>query len=87
MTSSERQRQFRERNPDYFRTYHAKRAAERKLAFAAMQDAQRVEAIRAMMFPKMPLMLPAPVVSLEMEALRQFAEARKLEQEKTSIRP
>ena len=50
MSNTERQRQFRERNPGYYGRLHAKRRVT--LRAMAMQQAQPARA---------PLMLPAPV--------------------------
>jgi hypothetical protein len=57
MSNAERQRQFRKRNPDYYRLLHAKRRAASKARFAEYMAAQaQVQAVR-----REPLMLPAPV--------------------------
>jgi len=54
MTNTERQRQFRKRNPGYYGRLHAKRRAQSKPTLYAMAM-QQAEPARA------PLMLPAPV--------------------------
>jgi hypothetical protein len=60
MSNNQRQRRFRERNPDYSRRYHAQRRAEAK-AGAAMLAALRAQAATK----REPLMLPAPAVRIE----------------------
>lgn len=54
MTNTERQRQFRERNPGYYGRLHAKRQAQVDALSIQMATAQ-VQAT------KPPLMLPAPI--------------------------
>jgi len=58
MSNTERQRQFRKRNPGYYGRLHAKRRAESdaRLYAMAMQQAQL-----AQLPAPVPLMLPAPV--------------------------
>ncbi len=56
LSNTERQRQFRERNPGYYGRLHRKRQAE---LVARMQQAQLTAASTAAQAPL--LMLPAPV--------------------------
>ena len=72
MSNTERQRQFRERNPGYYGRLHRKRNAEIMARIAARAAA--AEAVPAM---PAPLMLPAPVQDLAMEALNALAASLK----------
>jgi len=56
-SNTERQREFRERNPGYYGRLHAKRRAESNVMVLAMAI-QQAQPARA------PLMLPAPVEQL-----------------------
>lgn len=79
-TNAQRQREFRQRNPDYYRILQAKRRAPLK----AMKAQRAV--IQRMMFElsRMPLMLPAPIEAIEIPGVtvpkadreRQHAELR-----------
>ena len=71
MTSSERVRQFRERNPDYDRRWKARREA-RLLARRAELQAQAVAPAE-----KPVLMLPAPAADPAMDALNALSAALK----------
>jgi hypothetical protein len=67
MTNTERQRQFRERNPGYYQRLHARRRAKIKAAVALRAAAAQPLALPAasepLALPAMPvrLALPAPV--------------------------
>ena len=85
-TNAERQREFRMRNPGYFRKYYAvKRSmakrirarmqAEAQAAQAALIAAARAEATLAILAKPKPLMLPAPVQDPTMAALEALAAA------------
>jgi hypothetical protein len=58
MSNAERQRDFRRRNPDYYRIVHAKRRAKVKAYRAAMLAAAQEQVV---VTRREPLMLPAPV--------------------------
>jgi hypothetical protein len=72
MTNAERQREFRLRNPDYYRLLQAKRRAPLKAARAArrreMAAGARVAAILHA-YRTLPLMLPAPVETIEIAGI------------------
>ena len=70
-TSTERVRQFRERNPDYDRRWKARREAARQARLAALQ-AQAVAPAE-----KPVLMLPAPAVDPTTDALNALAASLK----------
>jgi hypothetical protein len=85
-TNVERQREFRMRNPGYFRKYYAvKRSmakrirarmqAEAQAAQAALIVAARAEATIAILSKPEPLMLPAPVKDPAMAAIDALAAA------------
>jgi len=59
VSNTERQRQFRERNPGYYARIQAKKRAASKAYVAAMQERQR--AMAAMLAKSRQLLLPAPV--------------------------
>src|SRR5688500_11360566 len=59
VSNTERQREFRERNPGYYARIQAKKRAACKARVAAMLDAQRATA--ALLAKSRQLMLPAPV--------------------------
>ena len=59
VSNTERQRQFRERNPGYYARIQAKKRAASKAYVAAMR--QRERAIAAMLAKSKQLLLPAPV--------------------------
>jgi hypothetical protein len=59
MSNTERQRQFRERNPGYYGRLHAKSRAACKAHVAAIREAER--AMAAMLAKSRQLLLPAPV--------------------------
>lgn len=63
-SNAERQRKFRERNPDYYRRLQAQRRAGTK-AHAAMREA----VTRILSIKPQPLMLPAPVVIVEIPGM------------------
>ena len=71
-TNAERQREFRRRNPDYYRLLQAKRRAPVK-AFRAALRAKKSEAARVAeilhAYRTMPLMLPAPVEAIEIPGI------------------
>jgi hypothetical protein len=73
MSNAQRQREFRERHPDYNRQYKARiRAQARAFREKLAEQAMRAEVLALIVRP-MPLMLPAPVecpVLIEIEALR-----------------
>jgi hypothetical protein len=81
MSNTERQRQFRERNPGYYGRLHARRRAGENVAAAQLQAAAQ-----AMAMKREPLALPAPAEKLEIPgmnmipaipALSQLDEARR----------
>src|SRR5687768_14335559 len=59
VSNTERQRQFRERNPGYYARIQAKKRAASKAHVAAIRAAERAAA--AMLAKSRQLMLPAPV--------------------------
>ena len=59
MSNTERQRQFRERNPGYYQRLHAKRRAQARAMLAAARVEAQAQA--AVVVRAEPLMLPAPV--------------------------
>jgi len=60
VSNTERQRQFRERNPGYYTRLRAKRRAEENAIIAAAQ---------VMAVKPQPLMLPAPVETIEIPGM------------------
>ncbi len=76
MSNTERQRQFRERNPGYYGRLHRKRNAACN-AFAAMQAARAAALAQpvpvALPIPAPMLMLPAPVETTLFADLFTFA--------------
>ena len=66
-TSTERVRQFRERNPDYDRRWKARREARLQARLAALRAQAVVPAEKPV------LMLPAPVADPAMDALNALA--------------
>ena len=75
VSNTERQRQFRERNPGYYRRLHAKRRAETKARVAALAEQAATAVPEPLAFPATPprLMLPAPVQDPAMDALNALA--------------
>ncbi len=75
MSNTERQRQFRERNPGYYQRLHAKRKAQVQ---ALCEQLLRDKAIAEIMTPAMPLCLPAPeqVTQPWVEQLLRNVESR-----------
>ena len=84
-SNAERQREFRERNPGYFRKYYAvKRSiakrvrarmqAEAQAAQAALIAAARAEATLAILAKPEPLMLPAPAQDPTMAANKALVD-------------
>jgi hypothetical protein len=73
-SSTERVRQFRQRNPGYDRRYMARQRAKLNEAFARLQ----AEALAAaqVVAPAEPLMLPAPVADPMMAQLNGLAALR-----------
>jgi hypothetical protein len=76
VSSTERQREFRERNPGYYQRLHAKRRAELKgrveLALRAAERAAAAQVTLTLPVPTWRLALPAPVVDpllVELNAL------------------
>jgi hypothetical protein len=77
-SNAERQRQFRARNPGYFRKYSARlraiskkhRAEQEQAAYQAQAEmaAVRAAAVQAAV-KREPLMLPAPVVTIEIPGM------------------
>jgi hypothetical protein len=65
MSNAERQRQFRERNPGYYQRLHAKRRAE----INARIEARLVATTQVMAAKREPLMLPAPVETIEIPGM------------------
>ena len=74
MSSTERVRQFRQRNPGYDRRYMAHQRAQLREAFARLQ-AETLAAAQAVA-PAEPLMLPAPVADPMMAQLNGLAALR-----------
>ena len=70
VSNFERQRQFRERNPGYFNKYNARRRAAAEATRAKIQ-----EEARAMALQGEPLMLPAPVVTVEIPRMNTIDAA------------
>lgn len=66
MSNTERQRQFRERNPGYYQRLHAKRRAAIKAGLAALRVREQEQ---AMAVRREPLMLPAPAVTIEIPGM------------------
>jgi hypothetical protein len=66
VSNTERQRQFRERNPGYYTRLSAKRRAQ-----AAVPLAQPIEVV----VERKPLLLPAPVERLEMPWMNAMPRA------------
>lgn len=64
MSNTERQRQFRERNPGYYGRLHARRRAASR-----PRQAQLIAAAQPTAKERQPLMLPAPVEVLEIPGL------------------
>ncbi len=64
VSNTERQRQFRQRNPDYYRLLQAKRRAPIKAARAARRAAQHALAAEARAAVRTPLALPAPIMTI-----------------------
>ena len=81
MSNTERQRLFRERNPGYYGRLHAKRRAK-----IAALHAERVSAAQMVAVKREPLMLPAPVETIQIpgmttiEAIRAREEVPELRQ-------
>jgi hypothetical protein len=67
MSNGERQRQFRKRNPGYYGRLHRKRNAQ----IAAMQ-AQREAVAQILAVKPEPLMLPAPVETIEIPGMNMI---------------
>jgi hypothetical protein len=74
MSSYERVRRFRERNPGYDRRYMARQRAAEKQAVARMK-ADAVAAAQVVA-PAEPFMLPAPVADPMMAQLNELAALR-----------
>jgi hypothetical protein len=70
-TNAQRQREFRERNPGYYQRLHAKR---RTMIAASLAQRRESEAAMAVMFAKLPLMLPAPVETIEIPGMTTIDE-------------
>jgi hypothetical protein len=70
MSNTERQRRFRERHPGYYQRMHAKQRAATKATVAAMQAAREAEAGAK----REPLMLPAPVVTIEIPGINSIPQ-------------
>ena len=81
MSNTERQRQFRERNPGYYGRLHRKRKAEleamaRATVEARVAAAVTVEAsVQVTAVRREPLMLPAPVVIFEIPGVNAIPAA------------
>ncbi len=74
MSSTERVRKFRERNPGYDRRYMSRRRGKVNEAVARLQ-AEAIAAAQAVA-PAEPLMLPAPVADAMMAQLNGLAALR-----------
>ena len=70
VSNTERQRQFRERHPDYYRRLQAQRRAPLK-ALRAKIKAEQAErfAVEMAAMKREPLMLPAPVETIEIPGM------------------
>jgi len=68
VSNTERQRQFRERNPGYYGRIKAKERARGKAVLKAYLEAERVKAI-VNAYQTMPLMLPAPMEPIEIPGM------------------
>jgi hypothetical protein len=64
MSNRERQRRFRERNPGYYGRLHAKRRAKIAAALAEREAVAQILAVK-----REPLMLPAPVETIEIPGM------------------
>jgi hypothetical protein len=75
MSNLERQRQFRERNPGYYGRLHARRRAETE----ARLEMKRLEAAQAKVARRQPLMLPAPVETIEIPGMNVIPALHELQ--------
>ena len=73
MSNTERQRQFRERNPGYYGRLHARRRAGGKAAVAAMKAQMMASAAK-----REPLLLPASLELLEIPGINVIPKAMPL---------
>jgi hypothetical protein len=69
MSNYERQQEFLRRHPGYYRRYHAKRRAEVQARIAEQQALVVQSAARE------PLMLPAPVKTIEIPGMTMIGQA------------
>jgi hypothetical protein len=69
MSNTERQRQFRERNPGYYGRLHAKRRAAETAALEAKRVALQAQAA---VVKREPLLLPAPAVTIEIPGINSI---------------
>ena len=81
VSNTERQREFRQRNPGYYGRLHAKRRAESKARPAAQAAVEQPGLSAPFATPAVPmkplLMLPAPVQDPAMDALNALAASLK----------
>jgi hypothetical protein len=78
MSNIERQRRFRKRHPGYFQRIHAKNRAALKAhaeQMALAQQAAHAALIAQEAEQRQPLMLPAPVETIEIPGMTTIGEA------------
>ncbi len=87
MSNSQRQRAFRDRNPDYYRELHAKRRAEARAGVMAMQMETAINiAIEETQTVKEPLALPAPAITFEFPGINAWPTRESIERQKVAVR-
>ena len=76
-SNAERQRQFLQRHPGYYRKYNARRRAAARWALqnASAMDAAMVAEAEAKAQKREPLMLPAPVETIEIPGMTRIEVA------------
>ena len=72
ISNTERQRQFRERNPGYYQRLHARESRRIKAALEAML----VVTVPATVAKREPLMLPAPIEQIEIPGMTTIEAIR-----------
>jgi hypothetical protein len=75
VSNYQRQVEFRARNPGYYGRLHRKRKAQR----LALREAKRREQFIAKLFPKLPLMLPAPVETIDLFSMLPIRQRERVE--------
>jgi len=71
MSNTERQRLFRQRHPGYYQRLHANRRAVSDAGIAAMEQEKALSAIA----PRVMLMLPAPVETIDIPGMTTIGSA------------